>query len=82
MLSVIVYGGYGKELIYFAAFMLACFGAMILGKWTTRKLMLFIFWIAVVLAMLNAAISLLNIYTINSPMRAKSIPSNTSGIPV
>ena len=57
----------GKEPIYFAAFMLACFGAMIFGKWTTKNLMSFILWIAFVFALLSAAIATFNVYTINSP---------------
>ena len=79
MLAVIIYGAYGKELIYFAAFMLACFGAMTLGRWTTKKLMLFMFWIAVVIALMNAAIAIFNAYTINSPVRNTS---GSTGVPV
>lgn len=57
MLSLIIVGN-GIELIYFSGFMLACFGAMILGKWSIRNLILFMFWIAVVISLMKAAIYL------------------------
>jgi len=74
MLAVIIHGYY-VEVIYFAAFMLACLGAMLLGKWTTKNLLLFMFWIAVVVALTNAAISICRNMPVNNT-------TNSSGTPV
>lgn len=58
-LTVIIPSVYGLEIIYFAAFMLAMLGAMLLGRWTTKNLLIFIFWIAVVISLTKAAVILL-----------------------
>lgn len=72
-LAVITYGvGFGVlETVYFAAFMLVCLAAALLGKWTTKRLLLFIFSIAVIISVLQASVVLLNAsYNINrTPIR-------------
>jgi hypothetical protein len=47
---------------------------MLLGKWTTKNLLLFMFWIAVVIALMNAATTVMN----NMPVRN----SGSSSVPV